>query len=105
MKEEKIQILNEENQPIYKKQITLAAEDNDDATTKSDGKSKLKKQLSVDSNEVKSSKMFEGDDLERMSPEFKSRSKLAVKDHDLKQIEKRVRTHIQKNQRKNINGK
>jgi hypothetical protein len=45
-------------------------------------------------DEIKGQKKYEGDPEEGVSPEIRSKTKLNMKDRDLKQIEGKVRDHI-----------
>ncbi len=112
MKQEKIQLHNEQNQPVYQKQISLAAQVEEGSavsTPQNNAKPQFNKQLSIEVDKVKSDKKqgllcpdpikFE----EGVSPEMKSKTHLAVKQRDLKEIESQVRNHIKTKQKKSIN--
>lgn len=58
--------------------------------------------VSIEKMEEIKAQRYDGDPEEGISPEIRSKTKLNMKDRDLKQIESKVRDHIQKTQKKNL---
>lgn len=104
MKAEKIQLHNEQNKPVYKRQISQLVED-DPVQSNADGKGTLQKRMikkiSIEiTDEQKANAFVPEVEEEGISPELRSKTHIAMKEQDLKHIENKVKEHIRKHSKK-----